>query len=86
MNEPNKLGPGELEDLESGNLHGIRVVLLALANTHPHKKDLLNELNSLEQFALAQVESSLLSDRYMQGMREIVGVVRKLLRKHLGLD
>ncbi len=85
MNEPNKLGPGELEELESGNLHGIRIVLLALASVHPHKKELLNELNSLEQFALAQVESSLVSDRYIQGMREIVGVVRKLLRKHLGL-
>ncbi len=85
MNEPNKLGPGEIEDRESGNLHGIRIILLALASVHPHKKELLNELNSLEQFALAQVESSLLRDHYLEGMREIIGVVRKLLRKHLGL-
>lgn len=85
MNEPNKLGPGEIEDRESGNLHGIRIILLALASVHPHKKELLNELNSLEQFALAQVELSLLRDHYLEGMREIIGVVRKLLRKHLGL-
>jgi hypothetical protein len=66
-----------------GRLHGIVAVLLALAETHPEPKALLDALERIEQVALATVESTLASDHYIDGTRDVIDRVRELLRLRL---
>lgn len=66
-----------------GRANGITDVLLAFAQSHPDPKTLLNHLEQVEQAGLAQVEATLLSDRYIDGMRDVIDRVRNLLRLRL---
>jgi hypothetical protein len=68
----------------AGRVHGINAVLLALAATHPDPASLLAELEKVEQAGLAVTESTLLPDRYIEGMRDIIDRVRNLLNLRLG--
>jgi hypothetical protein len=70
-------------DFVAGRAHGAVTVLLAFAATHPDPEHLLSELERVEQAALAQVESSLRSDLYLDGMRDVIDRVRALLRLRL---
>jgi hypothetical protein len=79
---------GPLNDEEytehlAGRIHGINSVLLALTLAHPDPGKLLYELERVEQAALAQVESSLLSDQYIAGMNDSVDRARNALRLRL---
>ena len=73
-------------DFVSGRLHGAGVVLLALANTHPDPGALLTEIEKVEQAAQAHVEATLLSEDYLNGMRDIIDRVRTLLCQRLGIS
>jgi hypothetical protein len=67
----------------AGRAYGINAVLLALAETHPDPTSFLRELENFEQAGLAQTESTLLPDRYLEGMRDIIDRVRNHLNRRL---
>jgi hypothetical protein len=73
----------EYVDFVSGRANGIIAVLLAFAQTHPDPQTFLGHLEQAEQAGLAQVEASQLSDRYIDGMRDVIDRVRNLLRLRL---
>jgi hypothetical protein len=70
-------------DFVAGRVHGINAVLLALAKTHPDPATFLHEIESVEQAALAKVEPTLMTDLYLDGMRDIIDRVQNYLRQRL---
>ncbi len=67
----------------AGRIHGLVAVLLALAETHPEPEALLDALDEFGHIALATVESTLASDLYLDGTRDVIDRVRNLLRLRL---
>lgn len=67
----------------SGRVHGFNTVMLAIAASHPEPQLFLSELERVEQFSLAQAENTLLSDRYIEGMRQSIDLVRTALNLRL---
>lgn len=74
----------EWPEFIGGRMQGAVAVLLALIQTHPNPSALLAALEEAEQAALANVEPTPLSDRYIEGMRDMIDRARNLLNLRLG--
>jgi hypothetical protein len=70
-------------DFVAGRQQGSIAVFLALIETHPDPQAMLSFLERAEQAALANVELTPLSDRYIEGMRDMIDRARKHLQLRL---
>jgi hypothetical protein len=71
-------------DFIAGRVQGSVAVFLALIETHPDPQAMLSYLERAERAALANVEPTPLSDRYIEGMRDVIGRARNHLQLRLG--
>jgi hypothetical protein len=70
-------------EFTAGRVQGSVAVFLALIETHPDPRAMLNFLERAEQAGLANVEPTPLSDRYIEGMRDMIGRARDHLHLRL---
>jgi hypothetical protein len=70
-------------DFIAGRQQGSIAVFLALIETHPDPQAMLSFLERAEQAALANVDPTPLSDRYIEGMRDMIDRARKHLQLRL---
>jgi hypothetical protein len=61
----------------AGQTHGLTSVLTTLVMTHRSPADLAREIAAVEQIALALVESAVVPDDYLDGMRDIFDRLKK---------
>jgi hypothetical protein len=74
----------EWPEFTAGRVQGALAILLALVQTHPDPQAMLDFLEQAEQAALANVEPTLLSDRYIEGMRDMIDRAHNHLNLRLG--
>jgi hypothetical protein len=74
----------EWTDFTAGRIQGALAIFLALIETHPDPQAMLDSLERAEQVALATVESTMSSDAYIEGMRDIIDRARDHLNLRLG--
>jgi hypothetical protein len=61
----------------AGQNHGLTAVLSVIIMMHRSPADLAREIETIEQRALADVESTLVPDDFLDGMRDIFDRLKK---------